>query len=311
VSDTGEESPSAVGVTETVKKLSHETTVSVVVNRSVHGPFERIGFGVVRPGLAKPLVTSIYRIGDTIIDAGCPLGAEAIVSSLEESPPRRIICTHQHEDHIGGIAALRRAYGEIEVWVPQSHIGIIEAGAPVPAYRAFGWGHPEACSNLLGYSAGATFELGGMTLHAVGTPGHTPGHIALVGRQGGASYLLSGDLFIAEKPEALFFEASTPDRIESCQKLARNEGAILLPTHGRVRPEGAKALHSLADHLARYTDTILDASQLLGTRSITEVTAHCFPADPEFEWTGGEHSAAALVRSILDPVTELPATPLA
>lgn len=267
-------------------------------------------FAIIRPGLTPPLVTSIYRIGDTIIDAGCPLAVDEVVASLAGSPPRRIICTHQHEDHVGAIAALRRAYGEIEVWAPESHIDIIEAAAPVPVYRAFGWGHPIPCSNLLGYTEGMTFDLNGISLVSIGTPGHTPGHLSLVGKKDGQNYLLSGDLFITEKPHSLFFESSTPDRILSCRSLAGYDEARLLPTHGRVRSDGARRLHALADHMARHSERVLTASDTLGTRDVSQLTAHCFESDPNFGWTGGELSSAALVRSIVDPVADLPATPL-
>src|SRR6185312_8168305 len=110
--------------------------------RTRHGPFERI---VLRAALPSgPAVVSAWRVGDVLVDTGSSLVAEALVGALRADPPRRIVCTHQHEDHVGGVAAIRRAFGAIPVHAPRPHLPVIARTSRVPAYRAAVWGHPEA-----------------------------------------------------------------------------------------------------------------------------------------------------------------------
>lgn len=93
-----------------------------------------------------------------------------------------IVQTHGHRDHIAGTAALRDAAG-----VPVlAHID----DAPLFAsegVREYG-GEPFVPDRWL--RDGETIALGATEFGVIHTPGHTPGHIALVG--GGAC--LSGDV---------------------------------------------------------------------------------------------------------------------
>ena len=275
-----------------------------------YGPFTRYVFRLKVTYLQGMVAVAVYRLGDTLIDTGCPHSAEALVEVLRDDPPSRVICTHQHEDHVGGIAALRRAFGEIEVFLPREHVPIVEAAEPVAKYRSESWGHPEPCGKLTPFDPGDVFEDAGIALSAVATPGHTPSHAAFLAQVGSKVFALTGDLYLLTKPKYAFFEASAPDRIASCRKLAEyGDALVIMPTHSRPREDGAILLTKLADWTEHLSVRFEEAALELGTRDPVEVAQHHFGADAMREISDKEASSACLVRSVFSPVQSLPAPP--
>lgn len=279
----------------------------VQVERTRHGPFERISFAFPTPtGRSQH---SVYRLGDTLIDAGGTVATAELLAVLRERPPRRIVCTHQHEDHVGNIAAIRRAFGELPVFVPRAHLPIITTTARIPEYRALFWGHPEPSGPVEPYDPGAVFEDSQVALEAVLTPGHTPHHITFVARDGAATYALTADLYTSRPLEG-WFESAADDMAASLRLVAaRDPALVVLPTHGRIKPDGARVLSDMADWLDREADRVRAEAERLGTRDPRTLAAALYadlgPDIADFG-SGGEISRAGFVRSILAPNRGLP-----
>ena len=279
----------------------------IAVTRTRHGPFERI---VLAATEGRKSQLSVYRVGDLLVDTGGTRVSEALVEALRDDPPRRIVCTHQHEDHAGGAMALRRAFGDLPVEVPAAHVELLRAFDRVPEYRATAWGHPEPIPDARGYHGGARFPAGGATLEAVETPGHTPGHMALVATLGGESWALTGDLYVTDRPLTAWYESAADDMVRSLRLLAARPGLRALPTHGAALEDGGAAFVAVADLVEREADRVRAAAARLGTVEPAVLARELYgPEGPFAERSGGEFSTAAFVRSVLAPVRSLPAAP--
>ena len=68
--------------------------------------------------LGKSQQICCWRVDDhTIVDPGPTVSLEAIRQELGDTPLQRILVTHIHLDHSGGVGALLREHPDAEVWV--------------------------------------------------------------------------------------------------------------------------------------------------------------------------------------------------
>lgn len=132
--------------------------------------------------------------GAAIVDPG---DAEPAIRALEREQlrPLAILCTHHHNDHVGGAAELARRYG-IPVYGP--------AHEPIPAitYR------------LVDQSPVKLAELG-LRFEAIATPGHTRGQINYYGH----GMLFCGDTLFSAGCGRLF-EGTAEQMHASLSRLA-------------------------------------------------------------------------------------------
>jgi metallo-beta-lactamase class B len=133
-----------------------------------------VGFGGLNVGLIKT------KAGLILIDGALPQGVKTIEAHIRAlgfrvQDVRYILSTEPHFDHASGIGALAR----------DSHATVLAGKAAV---RALETGLPSADDPQAGYHAryhgvgpvrgtrdGEQIRLGGVTVTAVATPGHTPG----------------------------------------------------------------------------------------------------------------------------------------
>jgi len=140
----------------------------------IYGNTYLVGFGGLNVGLIKT------KAGLILIDGSLPQGVKMVEAHIKAlgfrvRDIRYILSTEPHFDHASGIGALAR----------DSHATVLAGKAAV---RALETGMPSADDPQAGYHAlyhgvgpvrgvrdGEKITLGGVTVTAVSTPGHTPG----------------------------------------------------------------------------------------------------------------------------------------
>jgi glyoxylase-like metal-dependent hydrolase (beta-lactamase superfamily II) len=95
-----------------------------------------------------------------------------IRGALAERTLDRIVISHTHADHIGGVSMLQRAYPGVEVTIPDGDAKVIGDWDEAALYLAEGGRVCERFAFDRTYSDGDRLELGGYVWRAVSSPGH-------------------------------------------------------------------------------------------------------------------------------------------
>ena len=134
--------------------------------------------------------------GVTIVDAGLKLALArkrlvAGLAAIGAAPAdvRRVVVTHAHPDHVGGLAALVEQTG-CEVLAHERESVYLRDGRSPRIRRGRSRGFPKVIVTTE-FQHGALLPGG---LRAVHTPGHSPGHTALLHEDTGV--LFTGDAVI-------------------------------------------------------------------------------------------------------------------
>lgn len=195
--------------------------------------------------------------GLTLIDTGMPGAVKNILNAItalgkEPRAVRRILVTHQHIDHIGGLATLVEATGA-ETWAhpqdapaiegrarreaPRGPLGLVFRAALFPRLRPATISHAAVEGDVLPVLSGE----GG--LQVIETHGHTMGHISfyLPARK----LLIAGDA-VRESggrilPPPTMVSYDMPLALQSARKLAEMSMKACLPGHGAPVTAGAQA----------------------------------------------------------------------
>jgi len=164
------------------------------------------------PGVAANIYLITDPDGLTLIDAGLPLTARKILGFIESlghsaRDVRRILITHADWDHIGGLAALRKATGA-RTYASRIEAAAMAAGRPSRPTKVSP-GTPLIRRLMRSFMKPRRFDvdevltdgqvlpavLGG--LRVVDSAGHCPGHISFLAPSAGI--LFCGDSMVTDE----------------------------------------------------------------------------------------------------------------
>lgn len=248
--------------------------------------------------LGRPLYwTAAYWIDGLLIDTGPACTAPQLARLLSPLPVRQIAITHAHEDHIGGLALLRRQFPDAQVYAPRQSIPLIEDPQRIQMqwYRRLLWGMPQPVQGVQSLDAVEDrLQVGEFTLRVVETPGHSRDHVSYFEPR--YRWLFSGDAFIGGREVAWTPETDLFALVSSLRTLASLRPERLFPGSGTVRRTPLPDLHGKICALMQLAQEVnrLDRAGY----STPQMVETLFQGEPPItKWSRGHFSAANLVEA--------------
>lgn len=262
-----------------------------------YGPV--IAIRMARRFLGKPLYWSTaYWLDGLLVDTGPAATASELVRVLEQVPVTQIALTHAHEDHMGGLGALRKRYPHIPVFAAQRAQAIVQDPTQLQMqfYRRVVWGSPEAVDEITPLNEVAdVLRTPRFTLRAVETPGHSRDHVCYF--EPSQRWVFSGDAFIGGRDRAWAREYDLLGVIGSLRTLAGLDIERLFPGSGNVRRSPA---NDILDKIAYLMQLARDVERLESAGMRAEaIAAQFFGKDDDnlAFWTQRQFTALHLIEA--------------
>jgi hydroxyacylglutathione hydrolase len=215
------------------------------------------------PGLMTGPGTNTYLVGrrdPILIDTGA--GVPDYLPLFEEyvrergwTQPARVLLTHRHRDHLGGVEQLRRRYRGLAV------AKMVHRDADLP----------EAIDDL---RDGQTVHGDGVTLVPVHTPGHASDHLCYYLVEEKA--LFTGDVVLGGSTTVIpAGDGDLLDYLDSLRRLLQLDVQRIYPAHGPVIEDGPGRIREYIDHRLMRERQILEA-MADGLHTIPEMVARIY-----------------------------------
>jgi ribonuclease/clavin/mitogillin len=230
------------------------------------------------PTLPPATHTNAYVVGEgrlSVFDPASPWEEEqkilwdALLERMNDGEVvERIVLTHHHPDHVGGVLALQRA--------------LRDRGTPVPVVS-----HPVTRKLLAGFievqeiwEDEQSKDCGGRLLTAYHTPGHDPGH--LIFHDQVSATVIAGDMVagvgtIALEPS----EGDLGDYLASLERMQTLEANTLLPAHGPPLTPAHAVLSLYIAHRHQRSVQIRETLDQLGPKAPDELVPLIYPDLPD------------------------------
>lgn len=198
--------------------------------------------------------------GLTLIDAALPFSAKGILEAAGRigKPITRIILTHAHDDHVGALDELKRRLPDVKVYISErdarllaGDVSLDAAEEQTPVKGAV----PKKVTTKPDVLLRDGDTVG--SLLAVGTPGHTPGHMAFLDTRSrmvivGDAFQTRAGLAVSGQLRLLFpFPAmatwSKRNAASSARKLLELNPSVLAAGHGPMLPDPAALMQKAID----------------------------------------------------------------
>jgi len=220
------------------------------------------------PGMMTGPGTNTYLIGrrdPVLLDtgAGVPEYMTGLTGYLDErgwKQPSRVVLTHRHRDHLGGVAHVRERFRGLPVGK------LIHRDADLP----------EGIETL---RDGQTIEADGATLVAIHTPGHASDHLCYYLPEENAVF--TGDVVLAGSTTVIPAEdGDLLDYMNSLRRLQQLGVRRIYPAHGPVVEDGPALIAEYIEHRLLRERQILEVLGD-GPRTIPAIVERVYAAVPK------------------------------
>jgi len=181
------------------------------------------------PEYTNNLLAALKQLGGAVID--------------------RIVCTHWHHDHVGGVADILAALG----FGPD---GTNRNSTPPAVHKLPRLDKRKEDFSYDYVSDNHVFKTDGVTLRVLYTPGHSDDHICLYFEEENA--IFSGDSILGEGTTT--FE-DLHSYMQSLEKLIPFRPTRIYPGHGTVVEDGLARIKQYIDHRLQRERQIVDVLQ--------------------------------------------------
>jgi len=213
------------------------------------------------PTLPPATTTNVWVLGEhhvTIVDPASPYPEEQerLDEILEMFMVERILLTHHHHDHIGGVEAIQKT-----------------TGAKIAAHPATRDKVKFEVSELL--DEGSVVDTDSGFWKVLHTPGHADGHIVLF--NGGLSAMVAGDMvsglssILLDPPEG-----ELGQYLASLERMRTLSPELLLPAHGPVITDGTAFLAETIAHRHSRSTQIISTLAATAGQGLKGITKHIY-----------------------------------
>lgn len=244
----------------------------------------------------RPLYwTSAFYVDGLLIDTGPSYTASELVSFLKDHPPKIIVNTHYHEDHIGGNRLIQDTF-DCPIYAPKEAIDLIAGRPKLYPYQELVWGYPEPSFPL---PVPDKIHTPRYTFSILSTPGHSRDHVSLVEENQG--WYFTGDLIPGEKIKTLRPEEDIGEIVSSIQLLRElnTSRMVVFSGTGRIFTEGRKTIDGFLSFVSDLRRKVIER-HLSGSKTGEIVEAIFGNEDPKKALTQDQFSCENLVKSIID-----------
>ena len=237
--------------------------------------------------------TNTYIVGTSnrpiLLDTGVGVAkwAELLPIGLKElanaDRPERIVVTHAHQDHIGGVKDVTRIFGQLEV---------LKKPWPVPG--------PDQAAGvpITAIDDNETVATEGATLRAVFTPGHAPDHICYLLEEEKA--LFTGDVILGAGTTVIPDETGNLGHyMASLHRLLALDVETIYPAHGPVIRNAKQKIREYIGHRELRERQVLNALGA-GPLEVPAIVKKIYVDVPEFLHAAAAQSVRSHLRKLRD-----------